>query len=297
MTRYLGAHTVDVGGIDMAARRAGSAGMRALQIFSAIPKFYGDRTSVRPERVERFRRALDEAGIEPRHVVVHAAYVLNTASSDPEKWERACAGLAKELERSTALGVGAVCFHPGAAGNGDREAATARVAQAITRALEAVPGGATRLLVENTAGAGSTVGRTPEEVAGILAAVPEALRPRTGYGLDTCHLYAAGFDIAESPEALSGVLDLFESMTGERPGFFHLNDSEGELGSNRDRHALLGEGRIGAEPFGWLLRDRRSADVPLVLETPQQEPEPAADDASADPWDVRMIELLRGMLA
>ena len=130
-------------------------------------------------------------------MIAHAAYVLNTATSDEVKWGRAAAGLAKELERSTALGIGGVCFHPGAATDGDHKAAPARVARAITQALSAV-GGATRILVENTAGAGATVGRTPDEVGAILAAVPAALRGRTGYGLDTCHLFAAGHDISKS---------------------------------------------------------------------------------------------------
>jgi len=292
MTRHIGAHTIDTGGIHMAARRAGGAGMTALQIFTAIPKYYGDKSSIRPERVERFRAALAEVGIGPEQVLVHAAYVLNTATGEDEKWSRAAAGLRKELERSTALGVGGVCFHPGAATDGDRSAAVHRVARAITQALEAVDG-ATRLLVENTAGAGMTIGRTPEEVGEILAAVPPALRPRTGYGLDTCHLYAAGHDITASPAALGDILDAFESAAGEPPAFFHLNDSEGTLGSNRDRHALIGEGRIGREPFGWLLGDRRSGSVPLILETPQARPDVAEDDPSPDPWDVRMAVLLR----
>jgi deoxyribonuclease-4 len=115
----LGAHTIDNGGIHMAARRAGAAGMRALQIFTAIPKYYGEKVTMKPERVARFRAALGEAGIAAEHVVAHAAYVLNTATADDEKWGRASAGLAKELERSTALGIGAVCFHPGAAGGGE----------------------------------------------------------------------------------------------------------------------------------------------------------------------------------
>ncbi|CAA9345148.1 MAG: Endonuclease IV [uncultured Gemmatimonadaceae bacterium] len=293
---FIGGHTIDSGGIPMAARRAGAAGMRALQLFSAVPKYYNEKVGVKPDRVERFRLALDEAGIAPRHVVVHAAYVLNTATPDDVKWARARDGLAKELERSTALGAGAVCFHPGAATDGDREAGCDRVARAIVHALERVPDGATRLLVENTAGAGTTVGRTAEEVAAILAAVPAGLRARTGYGLDTCHLFASGHDIAASPASLRGVLDAFVEATGEPPAFFHLNDSEGALGSNKDRHALIGEGAIGREPFGWLLADPRSQDVPLILETPQQHPDVADDDAGADPWDVRMVELLNGMV-
>jgi deoxyribonuclease-4 len=294
MTRILGAHTIDNGGIDMAARRAGNGGMTALQIFTAIPKYYGDRISVKPERVERFRAALADAKIERANVVTHAAYVLNTATPDEEKSARAKAGLAKELERSTALGVGAVCFHPGAATDGDRDAAAGRIARAITHALETVDG-ATRLLVENTAGAGATMGRTPEEIAAILSSVPPALRKRTGYGLDTCHLYAAGHDIAESQAALPRILDEFETVIGEPPSFFHLNDSEGALGSNKDRHVLIGVGKIGADAFRWLLADRRSRGVPLILETPQENYDIAGDDPTPDPWDVRMMALLRAM--
>ena len=296
---FIGGHTLDVGGIHMAARRAGRAGMRALQIFSAVPKYYNDKVSVKPERVTRFRDGLAAAGIAPEHVVVHAAYVLNVATPEEEKWTRASAGLAKELERSTALGVGAVCFHPGAATDGDRASGIARITAAIVQALEAVPAAAsgTRLLVENTAGAGNTIARTAEEVGAILAGVPDALRKRTGYGLDTCHLYASGYDIAASPEALRGVLDAFEQATGEAPGFFHLNDSEGALGSNKDRHRLLGEGAIGAAPFGWLLADPRSRGVPLVLETPQEREDVAEDDDAPDPADVRMVELLARLAA
>ena len=291
MQHFIGAHTIDNGGIDMAARRAGAAGMSALQIFSAVPKYYNEKVGVKPERVARFRDALAEAGIAPQRVVVHAAYVLNVATPDEEKWARASAGLAKELERSTALGAGAVCFHPGAATDGDRVAAAARIARAVTRALEKVDG-ETRLLVENTAGAGNTMARSSEEVAAILADVPPSLRARTGYGLDTCHLFASGYDIAGSPEQLAAILDEFEQACGEPPSFFHLNDSEGALGSNKDRHALIGEGAIGERAFGWLLHDQRSRGVPLILETPQQDYDVADDDAGADPYDLRMVRLL-----
>jgi deoxyribonuclease-4 len=286
-----GSHTVDNGGIDQAVRRAAGAGMRAVQIFSAIPKYYGDRVSIRPERVERFRRALGETGVEARHVVVHAAYVLNFAASDEEKRTRAAAGLHKELERSTALGVGGVCFHPGAATDGDRLLGVERVAAAMTRALDAVPG-STRLLVENTAGAGATLGKTPDEVGAILALIPDRHGDRIGYGLDTCHLFAAGHDITVSPAAFAEVLDRFETAAGRAPAFFHLNDSTGALGSNYDRHKLIGEGLIGVEPFRWLLADHRTRGVPLILETPQQNPEIANDDPSPDPWDIRMMQLL-----
>lgn len=295
MTRFIGAHTVANGGIHMAALRAGRARMGALQIFTAPPQYYGDKASIKPERVSRFRTALEEAGIHPRHVMVHGAYVLNTATQDESKWGRARAGLVKELERSTRLGVGRVCFHPGAATAGDREASTERVARAITVALESVTG-TTRLLVENTAGAGQTIGRTPSEIGSILGAIPSHLRARTGYGLDTCHLFASGLDITASEAALRKILDDFEEAAGEPPAFFHLNDSEGALGSNKDRHVLIGEGRIGRDPFRWLLREPRSAGIPLILETPQQLCEISDDDPSPDPYDVAMMELLGSML-
>lgn len=290
----LGAHTVDKGGIHMAVRRAGAAGMRALQCFTAVPRFYGDKSGIKPERVERFNAALEETGIRAEHVVVHAAYVLSVATAEPDKWERAAAGLAKEMERSNTLGVGAVCFHPGSASDGDPKAAAKRVAKAITQALKSADG-PTRLLVENTAGAGKTVGRTAEEVGDILRHVPDDLRARTGYGLDTCHLFASGWDIHASAERQRAILDEWEQTVGEAPSFFHLNDSEGDLGTNRDRHTLIGDGKIGAEPFRWLLADPRSRGIPLILETPQENYEPEDDDASADPWDLRMMELLRGL--
>jgi deoxyribonuclease IV len=289
---WLGAHTIDNGGIDMAVRRAANAGMSAMQLFTAIPKFYGDKTSIRTERVERFKGAVAGAAMDPTRFVAHGAYVLNVATPDESKWTRARDGLARELERSSTLGLGSVCFHPGAATDGNRAAAAERIATAIVHALESVSS-RTRLLIENTAGAGTTMARTAEEVGAILSHVPKQHRPRTGYGLDTCHLFASGYDIARSRDELTRTLDAFERETGERPGFFHLNDSEGALGSNRDRHMLLGEGAIGLHAFEWLLADDRAEGVPLILETPQQEMEIADDDPSADPFDLRMMAVLR----
>jgi deoxyribonuclease-4 len=296
MTHHFGIHAVDTGGIDMAARRSAAAGGTALQIFTAIPKYYGDKSSIRPERVARFKSALAETGIAAELVVVHAAYVLNTATDDDEKWARAAGGLLKELERSTAVGAGGVCFHPGARVDGDRLAAVQRVSQAMTQALERVSG-KTRLLVENTAGAGTTIGKTPDEIGAILLGIPQSLRARVGYGLDTCHLFSAGHDISKSEAALARILDEFQAAAGEPPSFFHLNDSDGALGSNRDRHMLIGEGKIGTAPFGWPLHDPRSQGVPLILETPQSTAEVREDDASADPWDQRMVSLLRSLSA
>jgi deoxyribonuclease-4 len=133
-------------------------------------------------------------------------------------------------------------------------------------------------------------------VGDVLSRIPAPQRARAGYGLDTCHLFASGYDLRQSAEALARLLDEFQQACGEGPSFFHLNDSEGELGTNRDRHTLIGEGKIGVEPFRWLLHDPRSEGIPLLLETPEQNPDIPDDDPAADPWDARMVELLRSLL-
>ncbi len=292
MRRLLGSHPSDAGGIAMAARRAVSAGMTTLQVFTAPPTYYGDKAGMKADKAAKFHAALSEGGINPGDVLVHAAYVLNTASPEEEKAMRARAGLTKELERTQALGALGCCFHPGSAVTSDPERAAIQVGETIRHAVQSVAGTA-RVLVENTAGAGKTMGRTAEEIALMLAQVPSEFRHRTGYGLDTCHLFAAGHDIASSADALRGVLDRFEQVIGEPPAFFHLNDSQHPLASNKDRHALLGEGAIGAAPFQWLLADPRAAGVPCILETPHDYDEVADDASDADTADLRMMQLLR----
>jgi deoxyribonuclease-4 len=291
VTHFFGAHTIDNGGLHMAVRRAARAGMSAMQLFTAVPKFYGDKSNMRQERVDNFKAALAATKMDPKRIMAHGAYVLNTGTPDTDKWIRARDGLTKELERSSLLGLGQICYHPGAATDGNREGAAERIAGAIVHALETVKSDC-RLLIENTAGAGSTMARTAQEVGLIMAHIPRRHRARTGYGLDTCHLFASGYDIRKQAE-LTRTLDLFEEEAGEAPGFFHLNDSEGELGSNRDRHVLIGDGQIGVEPFRWLVQDRRSRGIPMILETPQRDYEIDAADDSPDPYDVRMMELLR----
>lgn len=296
--RILGVHPADDGGLPMAVRRAAAAGARALQLFTAPPTYYNEKVTIKPDKAAKVHEALDAAGIARHHVMVHAAYVLNTASPEEPKALRARAGLAKELERTTVLGAWGCCFHPGSAGEGDPQEAAVRVGQAITHALENVPEvNATRVLIENTAGAGRTMGRTAEEIALMLAQVPSALRHRTGYGLDTCHLFAAGHDLHSSRDAQRALLAHFERVIGERPAFLHLNDSQHPFASNKDRHALIGEGAIGAEPFRWLLNDPFSEGIPLILETPSERKTVVEDDVTADPADARMIALLEGFLA
>ena len=292
MSHFFGAHTIDNGGIDMAVRRAARSGMTAMQLFTAVPKYYGDKSNMRQERVDRFKAACVATKLDPKRIMAHGAYVLNTGTPDTDKWIRARDGLTKELERSSLLGLGQICYHPGAATDNDRQGAAERIAGAIVHALETVVSD-TRVLIENTAGAGTTMARTAQEVGMIMAHIPKRHRARTGYGLDTCHLFASGYDIRKKSE-LTKTLDLFEEEAGEKPGFFHLNDSEGALGSNKDRHVLIGDGEIGIEPFQWLVEDPRSRGIPMILETPQQNYDIPPDDDTPDPYDVRMMQLLTG---
>ena len=176
---HFGAHTINNGGVHMAVRRAARGGMRAMQLFTVPPQYYNDKVSVKPERVARFDKAVADGGLDKRFMLVHAAYVLNTASPEPEKQSRASAGLRKELERTSALGLFGCCFHPGSAGTSDPAGAIERVAESIASALEGVPG-TSRVLVENTAGAGRTIGKTAEEVAAILRLVAPSRRSRAG---------------------------------------------------------------------------------------------------------------------
>src|SRR5687768_17474798 len=166
MSFIFGTHPVDNGGIHMAALRSANAGMTSVQIFTAIPKFYGDKSMIKPDRVKRFQDTVATTKIELQNVMVHAAYVLSVATAEADKWARASAGLTKELERSSTLGVGQFCFHPGSASDGDPQAAALRVAKAMTVALR-THDTRTRILVENTAGAGKTIGRTAQEIADI----------------------------------------------------------------------------------------------------------------------------------
>lgn len=296
--RIFGVHPADDGGLPLAVQRAANAGAKALQVFTAPPTYYNEKVTIKPDRAATVHAALDAAGIARNHLFVHAAYVLNTASPEDVKAMKARAGLTKEFERSSALGAWGCCFHPGSAGESDPTEAAVRVGVTIRHAIESVPeGSGTRVLIENTAGAGRTMGRTPEEIATMLAQVPTALRHRTGYGLDTCHLFSAGHDIHTSREAQRRTLEQFVRVIGEPPAFFHLNDSQHPFASNKDRHALLGEGAIGAEPFRWLVHDPLTEGIPLILETPSERESVVEDDVSADPADVRMIAMLEGFLA
>jgi deoxyribonuclease-4 len=205
----------------------------------------------------------------------HDSYLINLSSPDPELWEKSRRSFTKELERCETLGLDFMVTHPGNATDKDIPSGIERNAEGVIRALEAIPGTATRILLELTAGAGTSVGGSFENLAAILAAIPAELQPRLGICFDTCHAYSAGYDLVEDYE---GVWAAFQDTLGlERLGLFHMNDSKHPFDSHKDRHEHLGEGTLGVEPFRRIVQDERFRGIPKILETPK-EPDPVGND-------------------
>lgn len=260
--------------------RARAIGATAIQIFTKQASQWREPAITEDERV-RFRVARESSGV--RFISAHDSYLINLASPDFTLWTRSLVSFVSELRRCEVLALDALVSHPGNYIDDHREG-LARNAAAIGLALDAVPG-RTRLLMEVTAGTGTALGRSFEEIAMLLSLIPASLRPRVGVCVDTCHVFAAGYDLVRDYD---GVWTAFDDTIGlSLLGMIHLNDSKMPLGSRRDRHALIGEGYIGRGPFRRIMTDPRLAGVPKVIETPKLE------DAIAT--DRRMLRLLRGM--
>jgi len=275
----LGAHTSIAGGTDKAPPRAKAIGATAMQVFTKQANRWAERECDEAEQ-EGFRAAV--ADTELRALNAHDSYLINLASPDSVLRARSLESFVCELRRCDALGLAALVSHPGNFMD-DRASGLARNADAITEALSRTAGHV-RLLLETTAGSGTALGATFEELAEIIARVPEPLRARVGVCIDTAHIFAAGYDIAGQYDA---VMARFADVIGlERLGAMHLNDSKVPLGSRRDRHELIGEGAIGEVAFRRIMTDERLVDVPKVIETPKLE--------DAETTDRRMLERLRG---
>jgi deoxyribonuclease-4 len=256
----LGAHEPITGGVSTAFARAEADGADCLQVFTRNARGWAAKL-LEDDEISRFRA---ESRRTRKPVVAHSSYLINCASADRTVRRKSWAALADELGRCRQLGVSALVFHPGSHENGAR--GVKLVAEAIERALDRVPG-PPRLLIENTAGQGSCLGWRFEQVAEIRAALPAAARRRTGVCVDTCHLFAAGYDIRteEGTDRTLGELDEVIGLSNVRA--FHLNDSQKPLGSRVDRHAHIGRGAMGLAPFRLLVNDPRFADTPGVVET------------------------------
>lgn len=274
----LGAHTSIAGGTHMAPPRAKAIRATAMQIFTKMANRWAERDCVDDE-CRAFRAALAETDV--RVTMAHDSYLINLASPDPALRRRSIESFVAELRRCVALDLDLLVSHPGNH-MGDHASGIARNADAIAEALERVPGRCV-LAMETTAGSGTALGATFEDLAAIIARVPEPHRARMGVCADSCHLYAAGYDLVKD---FDGVWQRFDDIVGrDRLRALHLNDSKTKFGSRRDRHELIGEGSLGATPFRRFLRDARFAAIPKVIETPK------LDDATRT--DRKMLNRLR----
>lgn len=264
-TAPLGSHVSSSGGLGRAPLRAREAGGDALQVFTSAPQRWA-ASPLSDETASAFRAAVASERI--RTTVVHDSYLINLATDREDLLARSAAAFEAELDRAARLGLDYLVTHPGNATGGDRPVALRQNARAVAEAIQR-SAGETVVLFETTAGTGTALGWRFGELAELLDAVPAALSERVGVCLDTAHVFAAGYDLRADPSA---VLSEFDREIGlERLRLFHLNDSVGELGSRRDRHAHIGEGEIGTAAFGALLTDVRVSGVPGILETPKDD--------------------------
>jgi deoxyribonuclease IV len=279
----IGAHMSAAGGVSTAFARGERAGCTAMQIFVKNANQWVGKPIPAEERA-RFAAERERTGITP--VVAHASYLINLGSPKDELWDRSIAALVDELERCESLSLDGLVLHPGShVGEGEAKGIR-RIARGLAEAMRRTRGFRCRVLLETTAGAGSNLGWRFEQ----LAAIRERLRTpeRAGTCIDTCHVFAAGYDL-RTPAAARATLDEFDAVCGTATlGAIHLNDSLKPFDSRRDRHAHVGEGEIGRAGFATLLRDARLGDVPFLLETPKGE---------AMKEDVRNLELVRALAA
>jgi deoxyribonuclease-4 len=256
----LGAHEGIAGGVSTAFARAEEDGAECLQIFTRNARGWAAKP-LEAEEVARFRAEAKRTGLP---AAAHASYLINAAAGDAGIRAKSWDGLADELRRCEQLGLFALIFHPGS--NPDEAEGLRLAAEGMAAALEAAPG-RVKLLIETTAGQGSSLGHTFEQLAAIREAIPAPLRRRTGVCVDTCHLFAAGYDLT-SDEGYAGTIDALDRTVGlGLVHAFHHNDSKKGLGSRVDRHDHIGEGLMGLSPFRRLVNDARFAKVPGFLET------------------------------
>ena len=272
----LGAHVSTAGGCRNAPARAAEIGAVAIQVFTKQPNRWAEVQIPDEERVA-FRVGLAEHGVA--YANAHDSYLINLASNDPLLLDRSYAAFAAELRRANELGLDALVTHPGNATDGDLPRGLAQNADLIGRALEE-QGGATMVLLETTAGSGKVIGSRFEELAEMIDRISPAVRDRVGICVDTCHVYAAGYDLRGDYD---GVINALADVIGlHRVRLFHLNDSATAFASRRDRHAAIGEGSLGEEPFRRLMNDPRFTAVPMVLETPKEHPDDPRDTVTLD---------------
>jgi deoxyribonuclease IV len=260
---FLGAHIGIAEGLPEAVHEGRRIGCDAIQIFSKSPQMWAG-PPVQPAAAEAFRKAVATEGL--RATAVHHGYLINLASPKRPMLERSRRAFLDEIRRAELLGVDALIFHPGAHLGAGTEAGLRSIADSLTKAIAAVPDGKVRLLLENASGQGTALCATFEELSTVLSEVNAP--SRLGVTLDTCHLFAAGYDF-RTEEEYGTLIDRLERVLGRSTvRAFHLNDAKAELASHLDRHENIGKGQIGVEGFRVLVNDPRWAAIPGYLETP-----------------------------
>src|SRR5439155_9332158 len=286
----LGAHMSVAGGLPRAVERAILHGCAAFQIFAKNANQWRGRVVPR-EEVREFRAKLETSGLGP--VVSHASYLINLATTIPALRAQSIEAMGDELDRAEALGLLGVVLHPGCYTRGSEAEGLELIAGALLWLLRARRRGKTMVILEHTAGQGTALGATFEQLASIVAKMND--HPRVGVCLDTCHLLASGYDLC-SPEGYVSTFKQFGRLVGfDRLKAFHLNDSKRPLGSRVDRHEHIGEGFLGLEPFRRIVNDRRFRDLPMLLETPKGEGK-ATGPIAPDPMDERNLNTLRSLM-
>ena len=259
----LGAHVSSQGGVATAPARGGALRATAIQLFTKTPNQWRERTPD-AEQIARFRSEVARHKLQA--VVSHDSYLINLASPDAVLRERSLESFKKELERSRSLGLRAVVSHPGNYID-DPDQGLQRNARGYAQCLESVPGDL-EVWIEGTAGSGTALGARFEELRDLRNALPETVRNRVGFCLDTAHLHAVGYDLAN----VERVWEEFDRMIGfDLLKCLHLNDSRAPAGSRVDRHEWIAEGRIGPEPFRRIMKDPDLARVVKIIETPKRD--------------------------
>ena len=269
----IGAHVSNAGGLSRAVERGVERACEAIQIFNQSPRMWRP-TAYSEHDLAEFRDALAASPITS--VLIHAVYLLNPATEDRDMREKTLRSLIQSLRVGAGIGAVGVVLHPGSAKQGDVAKAIKRAGKVIEEALAETEGCEVHL--EDTAGAGGTLGRSFEELAALLDAAGGG--KRLGICLDSCHLFASGYDV-RTRAAPAETIDEFDRAVGcERLGSLHVNDSAVALGSNRDRHAIMGEGELGEKGCAVFLSEPRFEKLPCVLETGRDGGAPAPEDVA-----------------
>ncbi len=264
-TLLLGAHISIAGGYDKALKQAASIGCTTLQIFTKSNRQWAAKP-ITDHEADLFKQTAKELGLE--QIVVHASYLINLASANQQVQEKSVHALIQELERCHQLGIPYLVLHPGSNGECEKQEALQSIADGINHALEALnPHNKTMILLETMAGQGSTLCSTFEEIATIRSLINK--KNHVGVCVDTCHIFAAGYDLRTEKE-YNNTWHAFDSAIGlEHIKVIHCNDSKKECDSRVDRHEAIGKGQLGDKSFELLFNDPRFFDIPKILETPK----------------------------